>query len=124
MTDEPTEQETIDRPEDAPEQEEGPQVRASCGVVFFRSPNGGPVVVQPLVPERDPVERRATPADIRGMMAEVEQRLQADVTVAAITHMQRTMQEAAINERIKAEVSKGNGKPKMTLPGWMRGRRG
>jgi hypothetical protein len=121
MTDEPIEQETTEQP--TPEQPASP--RAVCGVVFFLKPNGAGVMIHPLTPEQDYVERVATATDIRAILADVEAKLQSDLqaaaTMAAFSRAQQQAQEAAINEQIANAALKGNGRRGLGVVEGMRG---
>jgi hypothetical protein len=102
--------------------EEAQQARAVCGLAVFVKPNGGGLVVQAMNPERDPVERVATSSDIRGMIAEIEQKLQAEATVAIMEYRASMAQQQAINEQVAMAATKGNGK--LGIVEGLRGRMG
>ena len=119
-TTDPVGPEPADEPE-VPEQHGMP--RAVCGLALFVKPNGAGLHIHQMKPEQEPVERVATPADIRGMISELEQQLQAEMTVKMMEHRAMQQQQAAINDQIATAALKDNGKRGMSLPGWMSGRR-
>jgi hypothetical protein len=114
-------------PTPAPEQPA--PTRAVCGVVFFVKPGGQGVVIHPLTPESgEPVERVATATDIRGILADVGAKMQADyqaaTTMAAFARAQQQAQDQMINDQIANAALKGNGRRGLGLVEGLRDRFG